>query len=178
ARLGRLDAVAVVRPAVGVPAGAPAVPVAGPVELLGAALGDDLYLAAHGAPVLRLIGVRQDLELGDGVDVGARHVAAVVAGVDVRDAVDRDVVRVLPLAVDGEAVGRLRRAAAGALLKHAGNERGEREEGSSVVGDVAQRLALQRERPLTTRRLHLADAAGDADFLGDLADVERQHAGR
>jgi hypothetical protein len=49
------------------------------VEVLRAALGDDLQLAADGAPVLRLVGVGQDLELGHGVDVRRRHVAAVIA---------------------------------------------------------------------------------------------------
>ena len=102
-RLRDLRRLALVQIRVGVPVRAPSVPVAGAVERLRAALGDDLQLAADGAPVLGLVGVGQDLELGDGVDVRRRHVAAVVAGVDVGDAVDRDVVRVRPLAVHGEA---------------------------------------------------------------------------
>ena len=91
-----------VRPAVRVPVRPPAVPVARAVEGLGAALGHDLDLAAHRAPVFGLVGVGEDLELGHRVDVGGGHVAAVVAGVDVGHAVDRHVVRVRPLPVHGE----------------------------------------------------------------------------
>src|SRR5213593_1185522 len=68
-RLGDLRRLALVQVRVGVPRRAPSVPVAGAAEILRAALGDDLQLAADGAPVLRLVRVSQDLELGDGVDV-------------------------------------------------------------------------------------------------------------
>src|SRR5580765_188491 len=68
--LRNLRRLALVQVRVGVPVRAPSVPIAGAVEGLRAALRDHLQLAADGAPVLRLVGVGQDLELGDGVDVG------------------------------------------------------------------------------------------------------------
>src|SRR6185436_2119118 len=64
--LRNLRRLALVQIRVGVPVRAPSIPVAGAVEVLRAALGDDLQLAADGAPVLRLVGVGQDLELGHG----------------------------------------------------------------------------------------------------------------
>src|SRR6186713_78099 len=56
-RLRDLRRLALVQIGVGVPVRAPSVPVARAAELLRAALGDDLQLAADGTPVLRLVGV-------------------------------------------------------------------------------------------------------------------------
>ena len=171
----RLDAL--VEPGVGVPVRAPPVPVAGSVEVARAALGDHLHLRADGAAVLGLVGVREDLELGDGVDVGRRHVAAVVAGVDVGDAVDRHVVGVRPLAVHRESCD-CPRFRPPCLRERTGHARREVEEHPPVVGDVRERLVLERERALAAGRLQLADAARDRDFLGHRADVAAQGAGR
>ncbi len=169
---------ALVQVRVGVPIRAPSVPVAGAVEALRAALGDDLELTTDGAPVLRLVGVGQDLELGNGVDVGRRHVAAVIAGVDVGDTVDRDVVRVRPLAVDGETADRAELLVADFLRQRAWYEGREVEHGAPVVRDVLQRFALERERAFAARRLQLGHAAGHGDFFAQRADVQRQRSGR
>src|SRR5439155_12458211 len=59
-RLGDLRRLALVQIRVGVPRRPPSEPVAGAVEILRAALRDDLHLAADGAPVLRLVRVGQD----------------------------------------------------------------------------------------------------------------------
>src|SRR5262249_28992908 len=103
-RLG--NPAAVVYPRVGVPRATPPIPVARAVKVARAALGHHLQLAADGTAGLRLIRVREGLELGDGIDVRGRHVATVGARVDVADSVDRDVVGVRPRTVHGEAIGR------------------------------------------------------------------------
>ena len=177
-RLRDLRRLALVQVRVGVPRRAPSVPVAGAVEVLRAALRDDLQLAADGAPVLRLVRVGQDLELGDGVDVRRRHVASVIAGVDVGDTIDRDVVRVGPLAVHGEAVDGAELRVAGVLRERAGHQRREVEERAPVVRDVLQRFAFERERALAARRLQLDQAAGHGDFFGQPADFHRQRSCR
>ncbi len=147
------------------------------MEGLRAALGDHLNLPAHGAAVLGLVGVGQDLELGDGVDVGLRHVAAVVAGVDVGDAVDRHVVRVRALPVHDEVAHLPVRALIVVPGGNTGYQRREVEHRAPVVRDVLERLALERVRALTARRLQLAHAAGDAHLLRDRADLELEDAG-
>ena len=47
----------------------------------------------------------------------------------------------------------------GVLRERAGHEQREVEQHAPVVGDVLQRLVLERERALAARRLQLADAA-------------------
>ena len=139
-RLRDFRRLALVQVRIRIPRRAPSAPVAGPVEVLRAALRDHLQLAANGATVLRLVGVGQDLELGDGIDVRRRHVAAVITGVDVGDAVDRDVVRVRPLAVHGEVADRSQFRVAGVPRECARHQRREVEEHPPVVRDVLQRL--------------------------------------
>ena len=167
----------VVEPRVRVPIGAAAVPVARAMEVLRAALGDDLHLTADRAAVLGLVGVREDLELRDGVDIERRHVAAVVAGVDVGDAVDRHVVRVRALPVHGEAADCRRRLSAHSLLHDAGYERREGHERTLTAGDVLQRLAVECEGALAGRRLQLRNTARDRDFFRHLADFHREDSG-
>ncbi len=173
---GRSPRRSLVGPAVGVPTGTPAVPVARTVEGLRAALGDHLDLRTHRTAVLRLVGVREHLELRDGVDVGRDHVAAVVAGVEVGDAVDRHVVRGRPLPVRRD-TRQLRGVVGVLILSDARHEGREVEEGAAVVGDVGERLTLQRVRALAARRLQLADARGDGDALRERADLQRHGTG-
>ena len=187
-RRGRIDDAAVtdrrrrprpkVGPGVGVPVGPAAEPVARAVEGLGPALGHHLHLRAHRASVLRLVRVRQDLELADGLGVGGGHVAGVVAGVDVGDTVDRHVVGGLALAVHADAaqVAHLV-AGVGAGGDDPRDQQRVVEQLAPVGGDALDRLALQRERALAALRLQLGDAAADAHFLRDRADLERHAPG-
>ena len=73
---------------------------------------------------------------------------------------------------------RRRRFPPGLSREHAGHASREVEQHPPVVGDVGERLVLERERPLAAGRLQLADAARDRHFLGHRPDVERQGAGR
>ena len=179
-RVGLRDGgrVPVVQPRVRVPTRPASIPIAGAVEALRAALGDNLHLAADGPPVFRLVRVREDLELGDGIDVRRHHVATVVAGVDVGHAVNRDVVGFGSLTVHGETVDRPELGAGRVPGQDARHERREVEQHASIAGDVLERLALERERALTAVRLQLDGARRDADFLGHVADFQRERSGR
>jgi len=57
------------------------------------------------------------------------------------------------------------------------HQRPEVEERAPVVGDVLERLALQRVGALAARRLQLAHAARDAHLLGERADLQREDPG-
>ena len=149
------------------------------MEGVRAALGHHLELSAHGPAVLGLVGVGQHLELGHGVDVGRRHVAAVVARVDVGDPVDRHVVGVRTLAVHGEATDRAELGAgAGVLRERARDQRREVEQHAAVVRNVGERRVLHRERALAAVRLQLDGARRDLDALREGTDLQHQHARR
>ena len=135
--LERLAAIAVVDPRVRVHAFMPAIPVGGAAILAAAALGHQADLRAGRAAVFRRVGAGQQLELLDRFQVD-RAVDAVVAGIDVADAVDGDVVRVVTAAVDVHA---------GAdRVGHARRETREQQRIAAVDGEIGDGGRVDRER--------------------------------
>ncbi len=76
------------------------IPVAAAVEITGAALGHHRDLRAGVAAVLGLIHAGQDLELSHGIQADGDVLAAIGAGIDIADTVDRELIFSAPAAVD------------------------------------------------------------------------------
>ena len=124
------------------------------VPAVGARLGDDVDDRAGVAPVLGVVGVREDLELLDRVRRRPQHEPG-VERVVVRRAVEQEVVRLVALAVDVEAAGHVAEAAGRgvALLPKAapsavggattpGNQRAELREVAAVQRQVDDLLPV------------------------------------
>ena len=169
--LQRPSTLTVVDEAVGVERFLPAVSVDRAAVVAAAALGDERHLGARRPAVLGRVGVGQDLELLDRVEVD-RAEDAVVAGVDVADAVDGVVHGVVAAAVHVHA-----HAAAG-RVRDAGRQARQHQGVAAVDGQVLDGRRIDRKAAFGAARLHFDDAGADGHRLGDRAELERDHAER
>ncbi len=157
-------AVLLVHPAVLVPVGVDLVVVGRSAEAIRAGLRDGRDLNTARPSVLRLVALRQHLDLGDRLDVHVEH-RAVVARVHGRDAVHHDVV----LSDAAETCAASRRAAG----DDAGRQGGKR----GKAAEVSHRQVLDlrrgdRERPFAARRLDEGRLGGDVDRFFSAARFE------
>src|SRR5205814_2487592 len=81
------------------------IPVTAAVEGVAAALGHERNLSSDAAPILSLVAAGEHLEFRDGVDADADVHTAVVAGIDVADAVNGELILRGARAVHRERVG-------------------------------------------------------------------------
>ena len=109
------------------------------VELRGAALGDQLNLRTRAAAILGLIGAGEHLEFRDRVVADGGVHAAIVAGIDIADSIDADLVLRGARAIRGKLVPPVYAAhgvrRSGSKL-HSRNQFGQIERNAPVYVDV------------------------------------------
>src|SRR6185369_6817520 len=168
-RLGQ--APRVIDKSVGVEAVVAVIPIAAAVELVAAALGDECNLATDAAAVFRLVAAGEDFEFSDGVDADADVHTAVVAGIDIADAVDGKLILRGAGAVDGEDVGAGAGAGDGVAAAgrevHTGHELRHVESIAAVDLDVLDLVAGDGGGALHAFGLEDGGLGGDLDGVGD-----------
>ena len=171
----------VVEEAVGVEALVAMVVVAGPVEVAAAPLGDDLDVAARGAPILGLIVGGQNLELGNVVENECDVLGPVRAGIDVGRPIDRQVVLIAPGTIDVEGT---QPPWAGGLpideADHAGGQLDKVEVVASIEREVLDLLAVDDLALFAALRLEkqTRSIGGDLDDISDRTNLQRDDPGR
>ena len=183
-RIGQLVALEIlaggvaVDPGVGVEAVVAAVGVSRSVEVPGSALGHGADLRADRPAVLGLVVRGEDLDLLDRVDADRHHRTAVVAGVDVGDAIEGHVVGARTLSVGAQVLGFDAGGVRHAVRDHSGGEEGHVEETATVDRDLLHALAGNREGAFGARGLQESRIRGDADRLGETAQFDGDGAER
>ncbi len=128
-----------------------AVPTA--VKVLCSALRDDGNLRSSRFSELGIVGIRDDLELFDGVDAHVVHLRGVGAGVEILGTVEREAGKVLSEAVDLLPVGAEARAAfiTSFVAGDARHQRHQLHVRSAVNGQLLGLLARDEMRHVGTR---------------------------
>ena len=148
------------------------------MQLVGSALERHVDDAAARVPVLRVVGIRLDLELLDRID--RRHICDVIAAC----------LRVIRRAVEQEFVGRCAPAVDApvgdraiverpfpdnlAIEVHAADEFGEHERVASVERQLVHALAVDDPSPVGFGCLQKRRFGADRHLFADGADLERQ----
>src|SRR5207247_8923435 len=148
---------------------------------VGARPGRDVHDRAGVTPVLRVIGVRENLEFLDGVGRRPQHEAG-VERIVVRRAVEQEVVRLVALAVDVERAGDVAEPARwrvavltaepGRGRPDAGNERAELREVPAVQWKIDHLLPIDDDTQRGVGRFDERRLARHIHLLLDLTDLQ------